>query len=77
MTELIQHLNLLDEVFQGLSSHVPLSKLFYSDFGAHPPSFKDISIATSTYQIRSWINLKLLIIDEEVETVLTKSNKQS
>ena len=57
MAELVQHLNLLDEIFQSFSSHVPLAKLLDSDFGAHPPSLKDVAIATSTNQIIAWINL--------------------
>ena len=76
MPELIKHLNLFNEIFQGLSSHVPFPELFDCDFGAHPSCLEYISIATAADKIRLGVNLELLIVNEKVEAVLTQCHKQ-
>ena len=51
MSQLIQHFDLLDEIFQGLFRQVALSKSLDSDLCAHPLSLVHISISSSPYEI--------------------------
>lgn len=77
MSELIQHFNLLDEVFESLSGHVALSELFDSDSGPHPTCLEDITVATSPDKIVLGVDLKLLKVDVEVEAILFEGSRKA
>ena len=51
MSQLVEHLNLLDEVFQCLFSQVSLTKPLNCDLGAHPFCFVYISISSSSDKV--------------------------
>lgn len=66
---MIQHLDLLDEVFEGLSVHVSLSKLLDSNFCAHPFGFEDVTVSASSNEVCFGVDFQFFEIDVEVKTV--------
>ena len=72
MAQLVEHLDFFNEVFQSFSSHVSFAKLLDGDFCTEPAGLENISIPTSTNQMRVWVDYKLFEIDKEVETVLSQ-----
>ena len=75
--QLVEHLDLLDEVFHCLPRHVSFAELLDCDFGAHPLGFEHVAVATSTDWIGVWIHLQLFEINEEVKAVLTEGQEQA
>ena len=50
MSQLVEHLNLLDEVFQCLLRQITLAKALDCHLGSHPSRLIDISIASTSNQ---------------------------
>ena len=51
MSQLVEHLDLFDKVFQCLFRQVSLAKPLNCDLSTHPFCFVNISITTSSYEI--------------------------
>ena len=70
MTQLIEHLYLLNEIFESLLCHVAFAKLLHCDFGAEPARLEYITITTPDNKIRLRVYLKLFKVYIEVKSVL-------
>ena len=57
MTQRVEHLDLLNKVFESLSGHVAFAKLLDSDFCAHPSCFKNVTVSTASDQICLLVDL--------------------
>ena len=77
MAQLVEHLDLLDEVFQCLLGHVSFAELLDSDKRPHPTRLKDITVATSPNEVRLGVDLQLLEVDVEIEAIFFKCPDQT
>ena len=72
VSQLVQHLNFLDEIFQSLLGQVSLSKPFDSNFGSHPVRLEYVSIAAASNEICPLIHLQIFVFNEKVEAIFAK-----
>lgn len=70
---LVDDFNFLDKVSNALPLSTFAAKAFDCDFGAHPLSLKDFSVATSAQEIRLVIELELVSFDVEVKAIPVES----
>ena len=77
VAQLVEHFNLLDEVFERLPRHVSFTELFHRDFGSHPTRLKHVTIATSPDKIRLCVDLELSEVNVEVETIFSEGSDQA
>ena len=70
MSQLVQHLDLLNEILQSFLGQVSLPKPLYSNPRTHPACLIDISITTSANEVLPLIDLHLLELNEEVKAIL-------
>jgi len=72
MPQMVQHLDLLNEVFERLPSHVAFAEFFDGDFGAEPACFENVTVATTTDKICLRIDFQFFKVDKEVKTIFAK-----
>jgi hypothetical protein len=75
VSQLIQHFDLLDEVFDGFFGELTFTEAFDGNLGAFPNTSKDVSIATACQEISLQIKFQLTEWDELIEPIRLESLK--
>ena len=77
VSQLVQHLDFLYEIFQSFLGQVPLSKAFHCDFRSHPVSLENVSIAATPDKVSPLIHLQIFVFNEKVEAIFAKRHYEA